>query len=282
MRKLLLAAAAAGLTLSIGTSADAADLRRIVKAPPPPPPVYDWSGCYVGIGGGYGLYNQELALVTVQALPGIPVGTTFVDGLTQGGRGWLATAQVGCDYQFAGPFGGKWVIGVFGDYDWANIKGRHTGGDQNIGLQQGDDKLRSAWSVGGRIGWLVNPQLLTFISGGYTEASFGEVNYAFAVFPVAGNATGLQLPKRTYQGWFIGGGAEYAIGWVPGLFWKNEYRFADYDTRTDTVLCTSAALCGAVGGTAFAEQIHPYVHTVRTELVFRFNWGNGGPVAARY
>ena len=77
------------------------------------------------------------------------------------------------------------------------------------------------------------------------------------------------------------GGTEYALGWLPGLFWKNEYRWAEYNSRTDTVVCTSAALCGVAGPTAFAERNRPSVQTVRTELVWRFNWG-GGPVAARY
>lgn len=280
MRRLLSAAAAAALTLSMGVIAHAADMRRPALKAPPPAPVYSWTGCYVGIGGGYGLYNEELALVAVAPLPGIPTGTVFVDGLTQGGRGWLATAQLGCDVQFAGPFGGNWLFGAFADADWANIKGRHTGANQNIGLQQGEDKLRRAWAVGARLGWLVGPPLLTYVSAGYTEATFGDVNYSLSIFPNIGTSTGLQLPERAYRGWFVGGGVEYALGWLPGLFWKTEYRFADYRARTDNVICTSAALCGLVGPTAFAERIHPYVQTVRSELVWRFNWG--APVSARY
>lgn len=89
------------------------------------------------------------------------------------------------------------------------------------------------------------------------------------------------MPGRTHQGWFIGGGAEYAIGWLPGLFWKNEYRWAQYDSRQDVVNCTTAALCGVVGPTAFAERNRPSVQTVRSELVWRFNWG-GAPVTAKY
>lgn len=281
MRTLLLAAIAA-LTVSMGAAAHAADKRvPVYKAPPPPPaPVANWTGCYVGVGAGYGMVSEETALVTVTALPGIPAGTNFVDGLTQGGRGWLATAQFGCDYQFAGPVGGDWLIGAFVDGDWASIKGRHTGANQNIGLQQGEEKLRRSWAVGGRLGWLVGPQLLTFVSGGYTEGTFGDVNYALNIFPTIGTPTGLLLPGRTHRGWFLGGGTEYALGWLPGLFWKTEYRFADYRSRTDTVVCTSAALCGALGPTAFAESNHPYVQTIRTELVFRFN--AGGAVTARY
>jgi outer membrane immunogenic protein len=263
----------------MGVVANAADMRMPVKAPPASP-AYSWTGCYVGVGGGYGTYNQETALVTVAPQPGIPVGTTFVDGLTQGGRGWLATAQLGCDYQFAGAVGGNWVIGAFADADWANMKGRHTGGNVNIGLQQGEDRLRWEWAAGGRVGLLVSPQLLTYVSGGYTEASFRNVTYAVAIFPAIGAPTGLELPSRRHRGWFLGGGTEYALGWLPGLFWKSEYRFASYNGRTDTVVCTSAALCGVAGPTAFAEQNRPYVQTVRSELVWRFNAGE--PVTARY
>lgn len=279
MKKLMLAAATIGAMLSVGAGAEGADLRPMYKAPPPPPPAYSWTGCYLGGGAGWGKYSEGLQLVTVAALPGIPVGTTFVDGLTQGGSGWLATAQAGCDVQFGGPWGRGLVVGAFVDGDWSDMSGRHTGGNVNIGLQYGVEKLRSSWAVGGRAGVLVTPQLLTYVSGGYTEATFESFNYVNAIFPVIGVPNGLQLPGRTHGGWFIGGGTEYALGWLPGLFWKNEYRWAEYNGRTDTVLCTSA-LCGVVGPTAFAERNRPSVQTVRTSLVWRFNWG--GPLVAKY
>ena len=152
-------------------------------------------------------------------------------------------------------------------------QGRHTGGNVNIGLIQGEEKLRREWVVGGRVGWLFSPRLLSYVSGGYTRASFSDVNYVNAIFPAFGAPTGLQLPSRSHSGWFFGGGVEYALGWLPGLFWKNEYRFADYSTRTDAVLCNTAALCGPVGPTAFAERNHPFVQTVRSELVWRFSSG---------
>ena len=37
---------------------------------------------------------------------------------------------------------------------------------------------------------------------------------------------------------------------------------------------------GEVGRTGVAIDSHKYVHTVRSELVYRFNWG--GPVVAKY
>jgi outer membrane immunogenic protein len=56
--------------------------------------------------------------------------TRLSSDLTQGGRGWLATVQGGCDYQFAGT---KFVIGAFADGDWTNIRGDHTG-DSHLSL----------------------------------------------------------------------------------------------------------------------------------------------------
>src|SRR5262249_6740549 len=130
--------------------------------------------------------------------------------------------------------------------------------------------LRHSWAVGGRLGWIVNPQLLTYVAGGYTEATFGDVNYVSNLFPSFGAPTGLQVPGRTYSGWFIGAGTEYALGWFRGLYLKTEYRFADYGSRNDAVICTTAALCGIVGPTSFSEHTHPFVQTIRTELVWRF------------
>ena len=88
-------------------SAVAADMQ--VKARPYAPPVvtaYNWTGCYVGAGGGYGMYNQD-------------VNNLFGGSETEtlGGRGWFGTGQVGCDYQVTPSF----VIGAFGDYDLSLI-----------------------------------------------------------------------------------------------------------------------------------------------------------------
>ena len=81
------------------------------------------------------------------------------------------------------------------------------------------------------------------------------------------------IPAHTYAGWFIGGGYEYGLGLLPGLFWKTEYRFADYGT--DNIFVQA-------GGVVTADSVEQrkYVHTVRSELVWRFNFG--GPVVARY
>jgi outer membrane immunogenic protein len=258
MNKLILSMA---ITAGLAGSAIAADLP--VKAPPPvvaPVVMASWTGCYIGAGFGYGMWNQD----HYRASPTTLVPTT--PSATAGGRGWLGTAQVGCDYQFAD----RWVIGAFGDYDWANIKGNFNPVGTTL---VGEEKLKSQWAAGARVGYVVVPKLLAYVSGGYTEARFGQVD-----FPVVGGLipTTASLSAQTYKGWFIGSGYEYAIDFLPGLFWKTEYRYSSFKAA-DVPLSVSA-----LGVTVVTDAIHSqkYVQTIRSELVWRFNWG--GPVVARY
>ncbi len=238
------------------SSAMAADMP--VKAAPAPLPVArNWTGFYVGIGGGYGMYDLGTQLTST--VTGLATNVP----LDQGGRGWLGTAQIGFDYQIA-P---QWVIGAFVDGDISRIHGSHTGQNNAIGLIAGDMSLDRSWAVGGKIGYLVDPSLLTFVSGGFTQAHFKGTTY----LNFNGTPTGLAVPDQTYDGFFIGGGAEYALGFIPGLYLKSEYRFADYGTKTLDVFATATGVPTGVG-----ERTHPYVQTVRTDLVWRFG---AGPLA---
>jgi len=47
-----------------------------------------------------------------------------------------------------------------------------------------------------------------------------------------------RINRHTYSGWFLGSGFEYNLGWIPGLFWRTEYRFASYDK--DNLLVVSS------------------------------------------
>ncbi|MBN8987508.1 MAG: porin family protein [Rhizobiales bacterium] len=263
MKKLVLALAAVAAFAAPALAADMAP--RYAKAPAVAPvAVANWTGCYIGGGGGYGLWNQENTLYDDTTAPRTRVTNTQ----TGGGRGYFGTVGGGCDYQF--PVGTwNFVVGAFGDYDFAAIKG-----DPNFTLgTYGREKLDSQWSVGGRVGLLVTPQLLTYFSAGYTEAHFNQVNLLSAFAP--GGPAGFYFGARNYSGYFLGAGDEYALSFLPGLFWKTEYRFSDLDTQTNPLRFTAGnALTGA------SIDSHKYVHTVRSELVYRFNWGS--PVVAKY
>ena len=38
-------------------------------------------------------------------------------------------------------------------------------------------KQTNTWVAGGRIGYLVNPNVLTYFSGGYTQAKFNSIDF---------------------------------------------------------------------------------------------------------
>ena len=126
-------------------------------------------------------------------------------------------------------------------------------------------KLDRTWAVGGRIGYVALPGFLTYVNGGYTEAPLQHHRSARRHRPhddpdFSGD--------RTYHGWFLGGGTEYAISRIPGLFWKSEYRFADYGSKDDFAVCGPGC---AVGTNHALDRAHPHVPTITTELVYRFN-----------
>jgi len=276
MKKLVLALTAAAALTAPALAADMAP--RYAKAPPPVVAVTNWTGCYVGGGGGYGLWNQENTgyfdfpgglFENLRAV--VPARTRLTETVTTGGRGYFGTVQGGCDYQFA-VGANQFVIGAFGDYDFAGMKGNHNPPGTNIWAQE---KLTDAWSVGGRIGWLVTPSLLTYFSAGYTEAKFDRQNYTNLIGPPFGIAAGVYTDSKWYKGWFLGAGDEYALSFLPGLFWKTEYRFSEFNTEVNPIRVTATGLA-----TIYSEDSKKYVHTVRSELVYRFNWG--GPVVAKY
>jgi outer membrane immunogenic protein len=256
MKKIVLAAL--GLA-SFAGSAVAADMaaRPYVKAPPPAP-VYSWTGCYLGAGGGYGMFNQDTDITTS------PGGVLVTSNTTQGGRGWFGTVQGGCDYQFGSvlPFlGNSMVIGAFADGNWGDIKGDI--GTFGFGFT-GREKLDSSWAVGARIGWLPFERLLTYFSGGYTQAHFKGVD--FVASPVPGAVLNTTAAYNA-NGWFLGSGYEYGINWLPGLFWKTEYRYSWFDNRDISLLTPAGNPAG------FTFHTKNYVQEIRSELVWRFNWG---------
>jgi outer membrane immunogenic protein len=236
--------------LLVAGVAQAADMP--LKAPRAAP-VYSWTGCYLGAGGGYGMFNQENSLFSD------PAHVQITTDVTGGGRGWFGTVGGGCDLQI----GERWVIGAFADYDFSDIHGHAVVPAETL---TGTEKQRSAWSVGGRIGYLINPSLLTYFAGGFTEARFS--NTSLVVFGVPNTPVGLTLHGRTFDGWFLGTGYEYQLGWLPGLFWKTEYRFAQYDREFLPITVDATGRSAGIG-----LESQKFVQTIRSELVWRFNWG---------
>ncbi|HEY1982426.1 MAG TPA: hypothetical protein VGH13_20310 [Xanthobacteraceae bacterium] len=123
-------------------------------APMPSAPAYDWNGCYVAAGAGVGMFNDE------HHLRATSLGTTVLTAnTTTGGNGLLGRFGAGCDYQVAPRI----VLGAFGDIDLTNMSG--TMAEFEIA---GKESENWAWTAGARAGYLLWPQTLGYIDGGFT------------------------------------------------------------------------------------------------------------------
>lgn len=229
----------------IVTPALAADMP--IKAPlaaaPSMSTVSTWTGCYVNGGVGYGFGANANHIVQG--------GVTTLDQTT-GGRGWLGTVGGGCDYQFSNNF----VVGLLADYSFTDIHG-----DLIVPLATiGRDKQSSAAAAGGRVGFLVTPQIMAYVNGGWTSAKFDTVNLNL----LTGTPLPFFLPSHTFSGAFFGGGTEVAVQALPGLYWRSEYRYSTYGSTDLQVL---------LGGTPIGITVHETrnAQTITTALIYKFH-----------
>jgi outer membrane immunogenic protein len=263
MKKIVLALAALG---ALTTAAAAADLgaKPYVKAPPPAPPPYSWTGFYIFGGGGGGLWAADQnVVVTATGLP-------LTQDQRHGGSGWFGTVGAGYDWQF----NTNWVFGIFGDGQFGSIRGTIV--DPIFPPIQGTLKLQDSWAAGVRLGWLVAPNVLSYVNAGYSGAHFSGTTL---VDSFAGVPFGLHTDSFNRNGWFVGGGYEsnldiFGINY-PGLFWKTEYRSAFYGRKTVDELIDGT---NVPVGTSI--RMNNWNQTISTSLVYRFNWT--GSAVPRY
>ena len=197
------------LTLSsstpLSTFAHAADL-----GPSPKPALgQSWTGFSLGVGGGVGSLNANVGANASRTDDVGCVGDTrdctsgavlreIEQGSSSsfkdlGATGGFFTLQGAYDYQFA-P---RWVAGAFVDADWSDIGAdakrtnnssvtffcpdtNNCEGQPNGSFATSNETIRTKistdWnvSVGGRIGWLANPDTLLYFLAAYTHAELGD------------------------------------------------------------------------------------------------------------
>jgi outer membrane immunogenic protein len=264
MKKLLLALSAVAAMTGSAYAADLAP-KTYTKAPPPVAPAYNWTGFYVFGGGGGGLWAADQQVLAA--------GVPFTVDQRQGGSGWFGTVGAGYDWQFSQ----SWVFGVLADGQFGSLKG--TIQDPSfppLGISS-TQKLEDSWAVGVRVGYLVAPNVLSYVNGGYSGAHFGQSEF---FDNNSGLPVGLHTAGYNRNGWFIGGGVENNLDifgiHAPGWFWKTEYRSAFYNQRTQDELIDGTNL-----PTGFAIRSNNWNQTISTSIVYRFNWG-GAPLVAKY
>lgn len=167
---------AAGLALIVWSFVGPARAEGVSKGSPIALPginATSWTGCGFGVGGSY--LDGELS---------------GVGPVNAGADGQMLDVRLLCDMQV-----GSFVIGGNIDYGWIF-------GDLNT---LGAD---TTWAVGGRVGPLINPNTLLFMSGGWTRVDTSSV----------GNL----------DGYYFGGGIETKLPGSP-LYFVLEYRHNVFD-----------------------------------------------------
>ncbi len=261
MKKLVLAlTAVAAMTVS----ASAADMapHAYSKAPAPIAVAPNWTGFYIFGGVGGGLWDANTSAFNTAT------GTCLVCvNNKQGGDGWFGTVGAGYDWQF----NGRWVFGLLADGQFGSLKG-----SESIAGLIFNQKLKDTWAAGARIGYSVAPNVLSYVNGGYTGADWSG---ATIVSSFTGAPFGAHTNSFSTQGWFLGGGVENNLDifgiTAPGWFVKTEYRGAYYTSKNSNWLNDGTNTVFGVTST-----FKPFVQTISTSLVYRFNWG--GPVVAKY
>jgi outer membrane immunogenic protein len=162
----------------------------VAKSPPPIAQLFDWSGLYVGVSGGYGWGDSS---------------HSESGGLANGSfdaNGWLLGGTIGYNWQ-----AGRTVFGIEGDWSWANLDG--TGASAS-----GPISTELNWLATGRVraGYAVDNYLF-FATGG---AAWGKVEAA---------NLGVGSGSDTRLGWTVGGGVETML--APNWTAKLEYLYVD-------------------------------------------------------
>jgi outer membrane immunogenic protein len=245
--------------LAISAQAHAADLPA-PTLPPSAPPVYNWTGFYVGVNGGWadGISNWTNHCPGCQSLqtsgggapsPGFPGGQTGDFSVS----GYIAGGTLGFNYQI-----GPWVYGVEGDFDWTHLTGNSGASCGGLSIAQPPPtgcETESEWlaTVRGRLGYAF-PGL----------AGDNILVYGTAGAAVARIKTGL-IPPSTFDsstdaGWTVGAGVEVAF--APNWTAKVEYLFVDLPNVT----CTTTTNCQVLAGSTvtFNENM------VRAGINFKF------------
>ena len=183
-------------------SVQAADVADMVAEPPL---VYDWSGFFVGLNGGYGFAGDE----TISLKPGFHdnAGSLDLNGLFGG-------AQVGANWQ-----SGNWVLGAQADVQLSDIVDADRRLADGVEFQS---KGSVDWfsTVRLRTGYAVD-NLLIFGTGGL---ALGGVDYK--VHTVDDPSAAINLSDGyTASGWTAGGGVEW--GFSANSSAKIEYLYTD-------------------------------------------------------
>lgn len=250
MKKLVLAASILGFGTAAASAADLAP--RYYKAPPPMvAAIYDWSGFYVGINGGWGTSHNcwtNTAVLGI-AFPPASEGCHDASGGTVGG-------QVGYRWQAA-----NWVFGLEAQGNWADFSGSNT--SLVFAPAQNRTKIDAFGLFTGQVGYTWN-NVLAYVKGG---AAVTDNRYE-------GLLAGTVIDRVTDTRWggTVGAGVEF--GFAPN--WSAAVEYDHMFMGKNNYAFSSVFPVAGIG--TRNDDIKQDVDLVTVRVNYRF----GGPVVARY
>ncbi|RVD48575.1 porin family protein [Mesorhizobium sp. M8A.F.Ca.ET.023.02.2.1] len=217
--------------VALMSAAHAADVVQPVEASG-----FNWSGVYVGFGVGAGANVHKLSS---------DFAPLSLNGI--GGEGVYGELTAGYDYMVSPRF----LLGGLLDVHAGDIKTKLDAGGFNASIQE-----TYGFDAGLRVGYLLTPNTLGYVLGGYSWQKYKlDSNAGFGF-------------DWDQSGHFVGGGLETAINsnWTI----KTEYRYTRFGTKDD--LLSEAGLIGAPDGLLNLDTSR---HTFQVAASYRFGAQNG-------
>jgi outer membrane immunogenic protein len=239
--------------LGFTSSAFAADMAaRPYKAPPPViAPIYNWSGFYIGVNGGWGNSHNCWDFVGV--------GGVVVADACRDASGGVVGGQIGYRWQ-----ANQFVFGLEAQGDWADLNA------SRVSLIAPEFSTRTRVDgIGlftGQIGYAWNAALL-YLKGGAAVTS-----NRYDIFTTLG---GLNLASADATRWGAAVGVGFEYGFAPNWSVGVEYDHLFMGHTNNSFSVVNPIVVGAL------NRINQDVDMVTLRLNYRFG-GWGGPVVAKY
>lgn len=189
---------------------------------------YDWTGVYAGLNAGYGWADQN-SLVN-RDLTNL---SDHIDALSNGFG--VNGTSVGAEFGYNYATGPNMVIGLEGDFGWANVNGSVSTSFFDVGGGPGGSDITRINELGTDYGFMasIRPrigytsgQILLYATGGLAIAGYND---SLRYSDDQGGANKIESNK-TALGWTAGLGAEVALenDWSV----KGEYLHSDFGSST--------------------------------------------------
>jgi|SRR5215468_6274523 len=242
---------------------------------PPPVPVFSWTGCYIGIQGGYGTGTSRHT--SAGAWNGVPNGTAGADITNRFTvNGGVGGGEIGCNYQV-----GAWVWGI--EIDGSAFAKDGQSNDLFYAVPGTFfnptwlSKTSERWNAmaRGRLGYAVD-KWLWYVTAGATWVGV-DITTANPLLP----PSQFFIERKSRVGWVVGFGTEYAIAYGWSVKWETLY--TDYGTfrAFDTVDAISCPQLGNLNSCT-NRDVRLYEWVTRFGLNYKFDFGKYPAVVAKY